>query len=197
VDGRVGGAYDFDGSTDYILIEDSASLSFANSDNFTFSVWGKPTTCQASDSKFVEKKDPSDELISVQCSVSTGNPFAHVRDDGSGEAVPGESYNIQDGNWHYLSAVRTGNTVDFFRNGVQKTPDSDTFSGAWNDGDIRIGTSVDYGARFVDGLIDEVRISKINRSDDWIAFEYCNMKDTCNTFGAEEEQSIPVGVKFR
>jgi len=38
----------------------------------------------------------------------------------------------------------------------------------------------------MDGELDEIRISSLVRTDDWIAFEFCNMTGRCNTYGSEE-----------
>lgn len=44
--------------------------------------------------------------------------------------------------------------------------------------------------RYYDGIIDEVRISDINRSAQWIAFTYCHIQETCISYGSEESAPI-------
>ena len=62
-------------------------------------------------------------------------------------------------------------------------------SASKGDYDVDNVSTVISGDGAWDGLIDEVRISSISRSADWIKFEYRNMAEADNelTWAAEEE----------
>ncbi len=68
-------------------------------------------------------------------------------------------------------------------NGVEDLP-----AGTLNQSDTATGFGVGYNGTDTpfDGIIDEVRISNIVRSADWIEAQYKSMNLTFNTFGGEE-----------
>lgn len=94
---------------------------------------------------------------------------------------------LTDGQWHQISSVRSGTTHYVYGDGGAVSNsntvsgsacDNTTFSiGAWGDG---ASTQQRFG-----GVIDEVRISNIARSQQWLAASYKSGKDTFNTFGSE------------
>lgn len=191
--GQINGADVFDGSNDYVLIPDSASLSFDAGSSFTFSAWVKTSVCQASGSKFVEKKLGSDN-IQIQCYPPDNKTKFSVRDSNGISASATGTTLINDSQWHHLVGVKNGNNLYIYVDGFLEGSVSPSFTGNWDDGDIRIGTSIDGGLRYVNGLIDEVRISNIAKSADWIKTSYNNQKSpsTFYSIGVEENYSLPI-----
>jgi hypothetical protein len=158
IDGQVGGALDFDGINDFVLISDSASLSFSAGSDFTFTAWARIRDCQVSGSKVVQKKQSGNEAIVIQCYDVDGLARFNVRDSNKVSVGSKGTTNIEDNAWHHLAGVKEGNNLTIYVDGIPEGSASGSFTGNWNDGDIRIGHSVDGGARLVDGQIDDVRI---------------------------------------
>ena len=88
--------------------------------------------------------------------------------------------------WLYLTGVRSGNSQQFYINGekVVDTPALMPASSSRNTGDnFFIGSygrsvTIPYlqGWSYFHGKIDEVRVSNVARSDDWIRLCYMNQK---------------------
>jgi len=170
--GRFGGAFEFDGEDDYILAPDSSSLSFSAGSNFTFSVWVKTSICQTSGSKFLEKKLVWPD-IELQCYSSDNKSQFRVRDSNGIQPSATGTTLINDNQWHHLVGVKDGNNIYLYVDGSLEASDSASFTGHWNDGDVRVGTSIDGGSRNVDGTIDEVRIYNraLNSSEIWMHYQ--------------------------
>jgi hypothetical protein len=64
---------------------------------------------------------------------------------------------------------------------VEKSETTSQTSIVTNNEPVRIGT--DRLGRYFNGIIDEVRISNIARSADWIKAQYLSMKNDFITFG--------------
>jgi len=92
--------------------------------------------------------------------------------------------------WYYFALSWDGTNNAIGRkndNTYLKTPYNEIFGSARN---MRISgsTTKEY---FWDGIIDEVRISKINRSSEWIETIYNTINDPSNFFSAGPEESPP------
>jgi len=155
--GKIGQGLDFNGSDDYVFVNDSASISFGAGSSFSVQAWVKMDDCQANGSKIVEKKQLNNESYNLSCQ-STGKPIFSVRDSvlTNGDVV-GTTV-LTDGNWHHMVGVKTGNNLELFVDGISEGTASPSYTGNWNDGDLRIGTSIDGGARNTDGKVDDVRV---------------------------------------
>lgn len=167
--GKLGGAYQFDGTNDYLAIPNSASLRFTN--NLTVATWIyiDPTFNPNIDppvygiGTVFNKDNAGDWGFSMGIS-STGAAYANA-------VIGGVQYNanstpnIPFGSWHHLVGVRSGTQLIVYVDGVNTTS---TFDAAT--GDLRTGNTYDHtiGAwlntgnndpfRMFKGLIDEVAI---------------------------------------
>lgn len=86
------------------------------------------------------------------------------------------------GTWSLIAARCTAGNMDVYTNGVKMNQQSSIGTGAVGSttSNLRVGR---YGsaAFFYPGNIDEVRVSKISRSDDWLATSYATQGHP-NTF---------------
>ena len=103
----------------------------------------------------------------------------------------GSGYEPSTGTWYHVYAVHTGTQVGLFVNGSLV---DDWVSTSENVTVVNfcIGGAVPQNDYWFDGLIDEVSISNIARSTDWIKAQYLSMTDNFIAYGGEEE--IPNGV---
>ena len=117
----------------------------------------------------------------------TTNLFRMFRDDGLGGLVILATINtILVGNWYQLTKSWDGTDARVYRNGVVE----DTQGTTWSDPGT---TAMRFGAykfnaiwqSWCKGWADELRLSTVKRSDDWIMAEYRTVDETLLTFGAE------------
>ncbi|MHA2473532.1 MAG: DUF2341 domain-containing protein, partial [Promethearchaeota archaeon] len=86
---------------------------------------------------------------------------------------------ITDNKWHHLVGVRDSSQLHIYTDGSVANSVTDTRSGQiiQSSKDISIGSAITVDSEDFNGIIDEVRISKIARSNDWIATEFENQND--------------------
>jgi hypothetical protein len=114
--------------------------------------------------------------------------------------ITNEAY-ITTGNWQYIAAVvdlriqNRDQNMDLYYNGVEKDSTKTVQGSApkyFYDVDLsdESGRIVDeYGTSFYNGVIDEMRISKICRSAEWIETSYNTMNDPSGFFKFGLEKS--------
>jgi|GEM_PF-4883534 len=109
------------------------------------------------------------------------------------------------GAWAYVSGVYNNSDIRSYVNGLldsngAKNPKTYT-AGIYNGvASFSIGAMLYSGAWawFFNGYICEVRVSNIDRSADWVKFEFYNMNSATNelTFGSEEEPTATATGNF-
>lgn len=100
-----------------------------------------------------------------------------------------------------LDVVYTSTDMRIFIDGVFQVSTPKTSDIESSDQNVRIGARdtpiTGGGTEFFDGIIDEVRILNIARSDDWITTEYNNQNDTSTfytEFPKEDFNVLPAGL---
>ena len=210
VDGVVGKAIRFDATnpdstTDYI---DVGSDNFNSLPAITLECIYKPlalpsdgssATPSHNDHRFIDKFwDGTDRSFRFGCSATTDKISFQFSTDTLNDNNGGITSNsvISVGNVYCVAACWDGNTDDTFIyvDGVKQTA---TYS---RDGNTtRSNTSPVYiGAQYynnmkyspTDGIIDEVRISNIARSDAWTKATYYSNMNTILTYGIEQQRPI-------
>jgi len=182
----LGSARDFDGN-DYILYPYNGSLNITS--QVTVEVW-------------VNLVDPTDNqkvIANVNDSINRGFMLAVQSDslypevwDSSGTNYTFTSGTVPTGQWAYLviTCAANGNLIGYI-NGTQvnSIPFSENNIGS-NTDDMAIGAcSWTPRAFYVDGQIDEVRISNTIRSQNWITTCYNNQNSPTTFFSLGSEQS--------
>ncbi len=88
--------------------------------------------------------------------------------------------------WQHLVMTWDSGTFNVYRNGTKIVS-----SAPYDDSSMSIDITASVGqytggGEYWNGAIDEIRMSSIARSPDWIAAQYLSMTDSFLTFGAEE-----------
>jgi hypothetical protein len=182
--GKVGQGQDFDGVDDYILVSYDSSL--VMSDDFCYEVLFKPANLTQSDKYLLNTANRPgiiweyvDDSVEFYVDSYTGdNPRT------------GSQIELSDTNWASIVYSYDGSTWAGYKNGSSVFSTSSTFSIASHTGNLAIGAS-GSASNFVDGLIDEVRISSTARSAAWLAATYSSLWDSLLSYGSEE--TAPVG----
>ena len=204
VAGVVGPAYTFDGATGFIQVPSSNTISGFPS-ALTVSLWVRFTTVN------------SRQTLVSKSSGTTGNSF--FLEYWNAQSTYGKVLHFQGFNgtiardwycpfspsaniWYYVTVVWTyGGVPMFYVNGAQVATVVSPGGGNMgrlnalfkNDGtDLLIGRSWDSTTRFLRGSVDEVSVSSVVRSSDWIEGEYRNINSpgTFYSVSAQEGSSI-------
>ena len=194
--GKIGTGQAFDGVSQYI------SYSQAQSPNPTGPIsmegWIK-TTDTAVKGIFgkwgSDGNGNADQSYQMFYQASGPGAYLNAIDSSDIEVVGGAA--INDGNWHHLvvTALPTGSIL-FYIDGVQ--------NGSLNNSHALLATTADRllvgatslagGNYYMNGALDEVRISNAIRSADWIATEYANQNSPSTFFTISAENSVMVAL---
>ena len=216
VTGKIGGAMDFDGSSGYINIPDSASLDAFTS--CTLELWGKPDTTNFAMplGKYRDSTgaDLSYRLMYSHPDLGTGTIEIAVFNQNS----PGSNWmdrrstsaQMFVGAWSQLMGLWDGggtpSALRLYINGsnLSATSSSETgdFTAMSNSAvsvKIGCGNSAGTNTYWFDGMIDEVRISKTARTEPWISTEYnnTNSSSTFMTLGNEQTNWYNTSFLYR
>lgn len=163
--GFIGKARSFNGSSNFITINDSNPLDLTTAG--TVELWFKRNATQ-NYQMLLTKGDGANPLGYQMMDKSTTNQivFRWAQDSDtitSNAAVP-------NGVWTYVAGVYNGNTLAIYINGVLDKSIGYTGTAVANSLPLRIGSRSD--GYYYNGAIDEVRISSIARSAEEIAEAY-------------------------
>ena len=148
---------DFDGSGDTLEIPNSSDYSFGSGD-FTIEGWYKPDSIGTHTFASVWNYGVNRRSWSVQAS-SNGEVRFNVSSSGSNNTAL-EGGNLFVGQWAHFAAVRDGNTLRLFVNGIQVKTSSFTGSIYNNTNDNLFIGSTHGTANTADGMISNLRIVK-------------------------------------
>tara|TARA_R110001599_G_scaffold69410_3_gene195353 strand:- start:102724 stop:110232 length:7509 start_codon:yes stop_codon:yes gene_type:complete len=160
--GRIGDGRDFErGDSDFISVPDDNSLDITN--EITISFWYNPESNAAPD--MVTKGTNTSYEATIR-----GGPRMQFKKEGGSNLTASASFSLSNSTWYYLTYVQGASGRSIYQNGVSINTDGNTTAFSTNGDALQISRSGDAA----DGIIDEVRISDIELSDDWIATEYVN-----------------------
>src|SRR5262249_27374641 len=183
VAGQFGNARSFNGST-WVGVPDSPSLEIAPA--ATLEAWVKIADPNLNDStRVVDKKVAWDGPQGYDLEVQPANNWITALGSGG---TPARAQNVNlDTNWPWVSAVISGSTATIYVDGADRTTDSAVSPLATGNFALNIGRNP-TGSYF-QGAIDELRISNVARTPDWVHAQYMSMAGTFTTIDAEEVSS--------
>ncbi|RKX40932.1 MAG: hypothetical protein DRP23_01915, partial [Thermotogae bacterium] len=168
VPGKIGDAVHFDGTNDFIntnLYPDVSKKTLEFWVNFDRVSGDQAIGCHDGSHRFYAgvKTDVFDRFY-----YGMGNAYKLGSDLGG----------ISVGEWAYIALTGDSSTAHLYINGVEKDNTSYSYIGTSTD-TFHIGSRTLNGpaSMFVDGVIDEVRVSYTNRSAAWISTCYNNQND--------------------
>jgi glucose/arabinose dehydrogenase len=179
--GPLGPARSFDGVASSIDVGTSPALEI-NGD-LTVEAWVRAADpSQPGAPRVVSKKNNWDDPAGYNLEVHPGE--GNVTTVGSGN-----DYTRADGlslgnTWHYVATVVTGAIGRVYVDGLDRTTDS-TVSPIVSSAQHMTFGRRSGGGDFFDGDVDEVRVSNVARSADWIAAQDLSMTDAFITYGPE------------
>jgi len=174
VEGQNGLCTNFDGNNDFFNLGNSAALNIVTS--ITLEAWIRPT--QYPDSSSVDTFNSNDGIIIGKYDAYTlefqrdGNleTVDFFKNLGANKKLSSMTLNIGLNTWHYAAVSYDGNMLKIFYNGqiINSFAISDQLNISVENALIGYIEKYPGRDRFFTGDIDEVRISHIARSEDWI-----------------------------
>ena len=185
--GMVDGADHLDGTDDQVQVSDSPSLSFTNN-QLTLEGWVRFDSLPADETVIARKNDQwqlgFETSSSIRNLVSTNGVTGWT-------VANDENYPLQTDTWYYCTFVYDGSRIMHKINGEQiGSPHTVTGNINDNSNPLYLGYCV-YSGRHLKGYIDEVRVSNVARSSEWVKATYQTEKDQFATYGNEESLAEP------
>lgn len=185
--GKINGACDFEGTnTNYVRVPAKLDSTLSINKEITIEVWVNGESFSDTNTIVARGIKASWSDNSYSAGLLDGRPIFVWGDQGS---VSGNS-SLLEGSWYYLAFVADepgANALKIYENGEFEQDASTTDNPGSISAQLNIGT--DGNANNFDGIIDEVRISNIARSDTWLKACFYSGNDELIDFGDEEEVS--------
>ena len=184
--GMIGGAQEFNGISSYLQIKGTAGskLNFPENGRYAVSAWVYVDTLADSMTRMIIGKGHKQYYLKLFSSgLQEQWEFTEFIDNVGFQIT---SYTpVVARSWKYLTGVREGTNQSLYLDGKLVNFSSSIGSSAGlrdTTDDVAIGRSLRYvtdwneGYGFFSGAIDEVQISNVSRSSDWVRLCYMNQK---------------------
>ncbi|QEF96413.1 hypothetical protein Mal15_04410 [Stieleria maiorica] len=197
---KIGSGLDFDEVDDLIRINDSASLD-STASTATIEVWvnwdnvadGDHQILMTSSNRFTTGAKDGYEWASN----GSGNHFYYPEGGTDPNYVLGPSP-YTNGVWHHVALTQDFATkeVEIYVDGVAMSFSSDTLATTWttlaDPADWLWGGNPDRATRYFDGMMDEIRVSNLVRSQDWIQASFASQDNPSAFFslGSAETENL-------
>jgi hypothetical protein len=180
VAGPIGNCKEFNGSSGYYILPLTAhsSLNFPQNGIYTFSAWAYVDTIIPGAGDVIVSKGDWQYNFEIDRD-GNGWHMSEWEDKAGLQRIRAPAVARV---WKYFVGVRSGNSMSLYLDG-QFATDS-TFFGAFANlardttYDVTIGKIANQNNRFFDGKLDEIRISNVILSANWIKLCYMNQKQT-------------------
>jgi uncharacterized repeat protein (TIGR02543 family) len=201
VTGQIDGAVEFDGSTGFIQVPDSDSLTPGT--QVTLSAWVDLSAYATGGGSYVLgqvvgkwNQSIDDEYL---LDVNQVGQLAFAWHTTGSNSWGDPSYNIEESAgsvglsvWTYIVAIRNNTDVQFYINGELDSQytgvvDSNPFRNG--NAPVKMGAETSTVGRYLDGSIDEVIISNAARSSGWIETSYLNQYDPSTFYNVGPEET--------
>lgn len=151
-DGISGQAVRFDGSGDYVLVQDKPELNFGTDARFAISLWARSTGSDGEQVLFSKRN-----VTGYQANFTAGEAFFFV-DEGATHTQVDFDFPF-DNNWHHLVFQREANRLSAWIDGLlYDTQPDNTLTDLTNDKELYIGSSGVRNSAAVTGRIDDFRM---------------------------------------
>lgn len=214
IDGKIGKAIDFDGKDDYFAIDQKKYSKKGEIETMTVSGWLNTTYNNNNWQKNWSILDfDRSEYFNLfihgdgrAAFCTRGSGIVKANTTGIDDFYAGNKGQLNDGNWHHIVGVYDGTNKYLYIDGVLAAAKNNAHQGAkLGTGRTRYGfigdgseaTTVN-GKRnnmYYDGQLDEIRLSNVVVSADWIATEFENQNSPA-TFSTVVFSSVALPVEL-
>lgn len=196
--GKIAEARSFNGSNQFITVANSSSLNITGN-AITMSAWVKVPQ-NAQDAPFVVKGTTMNEEQYMMGIQNGSNRFLNRRITTSGGHFRYDANTLPNDTWAYVVTVYDGAKASNPRlftyiNGSLVASENANGTINSNSGQLHIGKRLGSDNRYLQGSIDELRLSNIVRSADWICTEYNNQNSPSTFYSIGSLESlVPAGT---
>ena len=200
--GQVGGGANFDGTGQKVAMSTMPSYTSAltaggwvksggTQETYGGTIIGKRSMCANSTTDFP---------FNIAFDAGSGGGITAAFDSGNNfsyDATAAATLSNSTTTWHYVVATFTANGTSYlYVDGAQASSASTNFTLAsatspWAIGTSTVGGGCGTGGKLL-GKLDEMRVSNVARSADWIATEYNNQSSPSTFYTASSEEAITV-----
>jgi len=196
-DGKIGKAQDFErDNNQYIVVSDDDSLDLNG--NYTHEHWINTETLDANGYILYKGGYYGSSVIDYSCSFQGDNQYNSQSWDLTHNPIcyTGIGTISSTETWYYTATTSDKGQIGGYKaflNGTLMDADDEDTTLISNEYDLQIGRRTGALQLFFDGLIDEIRISDIPRSKEWINTSYNNQNDpeSFMSFGEQEFFNYP------
>jgi hypothetical protein len=157
----------FDGSDDYVEIDEANSLKWSASDSFTKSAWVKRNNNDASNYQGIFQQERTHIGIDKTSGVCSDSFEVYSNIGGSPTC---SDFILEQGEWYYVTVVYNNTNVKIYINGDEKVSTTKTLES--QSGSENYLGSTSLTANFFNGFIDEVKIYPYARTAEQIKADY-------------------------
>jgi hypothetical protein len=182
--GKIGYAVSFDGD-DYVEIPDDSTLDLSS--QVTVSAWIRPGSI-GNWNRIVAKSHTSDSQPWTRYGLlfDDNDRIRMEISEGSTQYGVNGTSTVPTGSWTYGTVTYNGSTRTVYCNGDSENTATDTVAISTNDMPLSIARS-GFGSDYFNGRIDEVRVSKVARTANWIKTEYNNQSDPSSFYSVVKD----------
>ncbi|MFW9877791.1 MAG: DUF2341 domain-containing protein, partial [Candidatus Thorarchaeota archaeon] len=195
ITGMIDGALNLDGNNDYIDFGNPAELQFTG--ELTVQAWFKAENFIDNDYLVVKHGgtgyrgwDISFDYDSIQ--APNGWIMFRYSPDGTNTLSTGYEL-VKPGQWYQVVGIFKPNEyAKLIFNGTEVAIDTVGIPPSLNDPPLplRVGRRSDGSASWFDGVVDEVRVSNVARSTEWMATEYKNQLNPSTFYNVGDEERL-------
>jgi len=182
VPGLGGGSLSFDGATKFITL--NSELTMPASGAFTLSAWVRPLPSATAYPGVTARATTPGYNDSLR--LFAGTPRLNI----AGSAKVFSTPTVKDGvTWSYWAGTRASGSpgvVTLFQNGTNDTASASSTTAIFSIAYLGRGLETNDTSRNWKGGLDEIRVSEVARSTNWIWAEWLNMSSNAvfNSYGA-------------
>jgi hypothetical protein len=147
----------FDGNGDALTVPYASAWDFG-SGNFTVEGWVRPRIAVTTRMNLVSIFDATSKGWGIAI-LDTGKLRGFVEGASLVFIGPGPT-TVADSVWHHFAMVRNGNNFAIYLNGAQEATATSSLALGTGSGPLQIGAESGAGIRYLDGWLDEIRITK-------------------------------------
>jgi glucose/arabinose dehydrogenase len=186
VPGRIGQAFQFDGSSAYLDMGAGSTLALAST--LSLEAWVRVTDPnQNVYSRILSKKLLWDSTTGYNLEYNPALNYFSTLGSGA-DYLRAEGVEL-DTSWHYLASSASGGAGRLYVDGVDRTTDGTLAPIVAGSQPLHIGRRSGGGEYFF-GAIDEVRVSSVSRSAAWISLQNASMGDALFSYGEPEQPEV-------
>jgi len=151
--GNINSAYSFDGTDDYIKINDSVNIRM--DENFSLSLWVFVNT---SELRYILGKNSTETVANYDIMISKDKIHFDFEDSSDNDYQT--NYQLTMSKWNHIVFTKNGSSYNFYVNGQFVGTKLWSFSAATGNYNLYIGTGSGeyFGTSYYNGKLDELRI---------------------------------------